>query len=110
VTKKVEVECAAKLRQQIRDIIVRARESTIMDPEYDARIIEGLFECGPIKVGLPANEWAEHPRCDHNGVIEDRRFVVRLYIASAKAYLERQGLVVTDGAAGGIPGTGRPGG
>ena len=91
VTLKSETERHAKLIAQINSIIERARDSTLMDAEYDARLIEGLFKCEPIEVMLPANEWEKLPQ---QGANPDRKFTVGFYRDSVKWSLEKQGLVV----------------
>lgn len=94
VTRKSEIERHKKLVAQINSIIDRARDSTLMDIEYDAHLIKELFKCEPIKVTLPENEW-EH--LSQQGANPDRKLIVTLYIDKAKASLKRQGLLVSNG-------------
>jgi len=82
-----------KLITQINSIIQRARDSTLMDAEYDARLIEDLFKCEPITVKIPENEWVDKPECNHR-TIQDREFIVNLYINRLEYYLKQQGLKV----------------
>jgi len=91
VTLKSETERHKTLIAQINSIIKRARDSTIMDAEYDARLVEELFKCEPIEVILPANEWGKLPQ---QGANPDRRFTVGLYRDSVRRSLKKQGLVV----------------
>ncbi len=89
-----EKELHKKLREQIKSIIERARDSTLMDDEYDVRIIENLFIGEKISVKLPPNEWAG--RKNPNDVIKDREFMLSLYITRVKAWLEFQGIEVKE--------------
>ena len=73
VTQKSEANRHKKLVNQINSIIERARDSTLMDAEYDARLIEDLFKCEPIKVSLPQNDWKSRPQ---QGANPDRVFTV----------------------------------
>ena len=91
VTPKAESERHTKLVAQIDSIIERARDSTLMDAEYDALLIEEFFKCKPIEVMLPANEWEKLPQ---QGANPDRKFTVSLYRDRVKQSLEEQGLVV----------------
>lgn len=79
------------LVKQIDSIILRARDSTLMDAEYDTRLIEDLFQCGTITITIPSNGWEES---DHRGVNHERWFAVELYIDRLKTNLQRQGLQV----------------
>ena len=81
-----------ELVAQIESIIQRARDSTLMDAEYDARVIEQRFSCNPIEIELPENDWLEN---DHRGVNHDRWFVVSLYIDKTKGFLVRQGFIIS---------------
>lgn len=89
VTHKAELERHQKLIAQIESIIERARDSTLMDAEYDAWQIEDLFKCEPIRVKLPPNEWEQLPQ---QGANPDRKLCVGLYIDRAK--YEYQGLAL----------------
>jgi len=91
ITLKSEAERHKMLVAQINSIIERARDSTLMDAEYDARLIEELFKCEPIKVMLPANEWEKLPQ---QGANPDRKLTVGLYRDRVKRSLKEQGLVV----------------
>ena len=91
VTQKAETERHNKLTMQIESIIERARDSTLMETEYDARLIEEFFKCKPIEITLPANEWEKLPQQGNN---PDRKFAVGLYRDRVKRSLEMQGLVV----------------
>jgi len=88
VTQKSEADRHKELVNQINSIIERARDSTLMDAEYDARLIEDLFKCEPIKVILPQNDWKSRPQLGAN---PDRVLTVDGYIMRAKYSLEKQG-------------------
>ena len=91
VTLKSETERHKTLIAQINSIIERARDSTLMDAEYDAHLIEELLECKPIEIMLPENEWENLPQ---QGANPDRKFTVSLYRDRVKWSLEKQGLIV----------------
>ena len=91
VTLGSETKRHNKLITQINSIIERARDSTLMDAEYDARLIEQLFKCEAIEVSLPENEWEKRPQ---QGANPDRLLTLKLYIDRAKCSLKKQGLVV----------------
>ena len=91
VTQKSEADRHKKLVNQINSIIERARDSTLMDAEYDARLIEGLFKCESIKITLPGNSWKS---CPQQGANPDRVLTVDGYIIKAEYSLEKQGLIV----------------
>ena len=75
---------------QIYSIIERARDSTMMDAEYDARLMEKIFECHPIEITLPKNS---HNR-EGNSQSWERWFAVENYLLATQVVLWAQGLVV----------------
>jgi len=82
-----------ELTTQIESIIQRARDSTIMSAEYDARKIEELFALQPISLSLPPNKWKSMPQ---QGANPDRLLAIDLYRQQACEHLERQGFIVLE--------------
>ena len=91
VSQKAERERHKQLLALLESVIKRARDSTLMDAEYDTGLIEDLFKCEPIEVSLPVNMWGKLPQ---QGANPDRKFAVELYFERVKRSLEKQGLVV----------------